>query len=142
MRLHPTENAPLLAPLLDIPLPLERAPTLAPDELRRGQLAALTVSVMASARLQPVVLAIEDLHWADPTTLDVLRSVAGHGALASLFVVATTRPEFRPPWDMRSHHATISLQASLTDAAIEWWDYAGEQALRRSSLPGGDLTSR
>jgi hypothetical protein len=95
--------------LLDIPLPQERAPTLAPDELRRRQLAALTAMVMASARVQPVVLAIEDLHWADPTTLNVLRGIAERGALAPLFIVATTRPEFRPPWDMRSHHATISL---------------------------------
>jgi predicted ATPase len=55
------------------------------------------------------VLAIEDLHWADPTTLDVLRGIAGPGALVPLLIVATTRPEFRPPWDMRSHHATISL---------------------------------
>jgi predicted ATPase len=103
------ENAPLLAPLLDIPLPQERAPTLAPDELRRRQLTALTAMVMTNARVQPVVLAIEDLHWADPTTLDVLRGIAAPGALAPLFIVATTRPEFRPPWDMRSHHATISL---------------------------------
>jgi class 3 adenylate cyclase/predicted ATPase len=109
MKLDPAENAPLLAPLLDIPLPQERAPTLAPDELRRRQLAAVTAAVMAGARVQPVVLAIEDLHWADPTTLDVLRGIAGPGALAPLFIVATTRPEFRPPWDMRSHHATISL---------------------------------
>jgi class 3 adenylate cyclase/tetratricopeptide (TPR) repeat protein len=109
MKLDPGENAPLLAPLLDIPLPQERAPTLAPDELRRRQLAALTASVMASARVQPLVLALEDLHWADPTTLDVLRGIAGPGALAPLFIVATTRPEFRPPWGMRSHHATISL---------------------------------
>src|SRR5262249_7192038 len=109
LKLDPAENAPLLAPLLDIPLPPERAPTLAPDELRRRQLGALTASVMASARVQPVVLAIEDLHWADPTTLDVLRGIAGPGALAPLFIVATTRPEFRPPWDMRSNHATISL---------------------------------
>jgi class 3 adenylate cyclase/predicted ATPase len=109
LKLDPAVNAPLLAPLLDIPLPQGRAPTLAPDELRRRQLAALTASVMASARVQPLVLAIEDLHWADPTTLDVLRGIAGPGALASLFIVATTRPEFRPPWDMRSHHATISL---------------------------------
>jgi hypothetical protein len=72
-------------------------------------LAALTASVMASARVQPVVLAVEDLHWADPTTLDVLRGLAGPGALAPLFIVGTTRPEFRPPWDMRAHHATISL---------------------------------
>jgi predicted ATPase len=55
------------------------------------------------------VIPIEDLHWADPTTLDVLRGIAGPGALAPLFIVATTRPEFRPPWDMRSHHATIAL---------------------------------
>jgi predicted ATPase len=109
LKLDPGENAPLLAPLLDIPAPLERAPTLAPDELRRRQLAALTAVVMASARVQPVVLAIEDLHWADPTTLDVLRGIAERGALAPLFIVATTRPEFRPPWDIRSHRATISL---------------------------------
>jgi predicted ATPase len=55
------------------------------------------------------VLTLEDLHWADPTTLDVLRGVAERGALAPLFVLATTRPEFRPPWGTRSHHGTISL---------------------------------
>ena len=109
VKLDPAENVPLLAPLLDIPLPQERAPTLPPEELRRRQLAALTSWVMAGARVQPVVLAFEDLHWADPTTLDVLRGIAERGALAPLFVVATTRPEFRPPWGMRSHHGTISL---------------------------------
>jgi tetratricopeptide (TPR) repeat protein len=64
---------------------------------------------MASAKTQPLVLAFEDLHWADPTTLDVLRSIAERGALAPLYIVATTRPEFRPPWGMRSHHGTMSL---------------------------------
>jgi len=59
--------------------------------------------------VQPVVLALEDLHCADPTTLDVLRGIADRGALAPLYVVTTTRPEFRPSWGMRSHHATISL---------------------------------
>src|SRR5215813_12484931 len=123
LKLDPAENAPLLAPLLDIPLPQERAPTLTPDELRRRQLAALTAMVMTSARVQPLVLAIEDLHWADPTTLDVLRGTAERGALAPLFIVATTRPEFRPPWDMRSHHATIALapldRAQVRDMVAE-----------------------
>jgi len=109
VKLDPAENVPLLAPLLDIPLPQERASTLAPEELRRRQLAALTGWSIASARIQPVVLVFEDLHWADPTTLDVLRGIAERGALASLFIVATTRPEFRPSWGMRSHHGTISL---------------------------------
>ncbi len=109
VKLDPAENVPLLAPLLDIPLPKERVPTLAAEELRRRQLAALTNWVMAGAKVQPVVLAFEDLHWADPTTLDVLRGIAERGALAPLFIVATTRPEFRPPWGMRSHHGTMSL---------------------------------
>jgi predicted ATPase len=109
VKLDPTENVPLLAPLLDIPLPPERAPALRPEELRRRQLAALINWVLAGAKVQPVVLAFEDLHRADPTTLDVLRGLAERGALAALLVVATARPEFRPPWSMRSHHSTISL---------------------------------
>jgi class 3 adenylate cyclase len=117
VKLDPTENAPLLAPLLDIALPNERVSTLAPEELRRRQLAAVTNWIMASAKTQPLVLAFEDLHWADPTTLDVLRSIAERGALAPLYMVATTRPEFRPPWGIRSHHGTISL-APLDGAQV------------------------
>lgn len=109
VKLDPAENVPLLAPLLDIPLPQGHALTLAPDELRRRQLVALVNWVIASAKLQPVVLAFEDLHWADPTTLDVLRAIAERGAQTPLLVVATMRPEFRPSWRMRSHHCMISL---------------------------------
>ena len=76
VKLDPVENVPLLAPLLDVPLPRERAPALAPEELWRRQLAALINWVIAGAKSQPLVLAFEDLHWADPTTLDVLRGIA------------------------------------------------------------------
>jgi predicted ATPase len=81
----------------------------APEEFRRRQLAALNNWVLAGARVQPVVLAFEDLHWADSTTIDVLKGVAERGALAPLLVLATTRTEFKPPWGARSHHGTISL---------------------------------
>src|SRR5208282_701889 len=64
VKLDPTEYGPVLAGILDIPLPNERAPDLAPEELRRRQLAALTNWVIAGARTQPVVLALEDMHWA------------------------------------------------------------------------------
>ena len=109
LNLNPAENVSLLALLLDIPLPPESMLVLPPEELRRRQLAALTNWVMTSARVQPLVLALEDLHWADPTTLDVLRGIAERGALAPLFVLMTARPEFRPLWGARSHHGTISL---------------------------------
>jgi predicted ATPase len=82
---------------------------LPPEETRQRQLAALTNWVIAGARSQPIVLALEDVHWADPTTLDLLRGIAERGALAPLLVLMTARPEFRPPWGGRSHHSMISL---------------------------------
>ncbi len=106
--MDPEENISLLAALFDMPLP-EVTPALMPEELRRRQLAALTAWVLAGAPAQPVVLALEDMHWADPTTLDLLRRIAERGALAPLFVLITARPEFRQPWGARSHHGTISL---------------------------------
>ena len=109
IKIDPAENVPLLAPLLDIPLPKERLPALAPEEVRRRQLAAMTNWVIVGARSQPVVLALEDVHWADPTTVDFIRGMAERGAQAPLLLLVTARPEFRPPWGMRSHHTTISL---------------------------------
>ena len=85
--MDPTENAPLLAPLLDIPLPPDRSVEPVPEELRRRQLAALTNLVIAGTRNQPIVLAVEDAHWSDPSTLDLLRGIAERGALAPLLVL-------------------------------------------------------
>jgi predicted ATPase len=129
VKLDPVENLPLLAPLLDIPLPSERATTLAPEDLRRRQLAALTAWVLAGARAQPLVLTVEDAHWADPTTLDLLRGIAERGTLAPLLVLITARPEFRPTWGTRSHHSTISL-SPLDRNQVR--DMVGELASRRT----------
>ena len=109
VKLDPVENAILIAPLLDIPLPPERVQTVSPEELRRRQLAALTNWAIASAKVQPLILAVEDAHWADPTSLELLRGIAERGALAPLFVLISARPEFHAPWSTRSHHSTILL---------------------------------
>ena len=109
VKLDAGETAALLAPLLDIPLPEARALKLAPEELRRRQLAAVAAWILAGARTQALVLAFEDLHWADPTTLDLMKTLVERGAAAPFFVVATTRPEFRAPWATRSHHGIVSL---------------------------------
>jgi predicted ATPase len=95
--LDPTEYAPLLAPLVDVLLPEDRAATLAPEDLRRRQLAAMTAWILAAAKTQAIVLAFEDLHWADPTSLDLMRALAERGAQAPLLIIATARPEVPPP---------------------------------------------
>jgi predicted ATPase len=116
--LDPSEYAPLIAPLVDVPLPEGRAVNLAPEELGRRQLAALVTWVLAWARSQAVVIAFEDLHWADPTTLDLIGALAARGYQAPLFIVATARPEFRPPWSFRPHHSVIAL-APLDPAQVQ-----------------------
>ena len=125
--LNPTEHAPLLAPLVDIPLPSDRESSFAPEELRRRQLAALVAWALAGARAQPIVLAFEDLQWADPTSIDLMRALAERSVQAPLLIVATARPEFRPPWGLRSHHTVISL-APLDRAEVR--QMVGELASR------------
>ena len=107
--LDPVEYAPLLAPLVDIPLPPGQDASYPPKETRRRQLAAIVTWALAGARSQPAALAFEDLQWADPTSLELMRALAERGAQAPLLIIVTMRPEFHPPWSLRSHHSVISL---------------------------------
>ena len=135
--LVPAEHVSLLAPLVEIPLPEGRAAKLAPEELRRRQLAALTAWIIAGARSQPTVLAFEDLHWADPTTLDLMRALAERGAQAPLFIIATTRPEFRPAWSLRSHHSVVSLSPlDRADVARMVGELAARHTLSKEMVDG------
>src|ERR1700722_12586276 len=105
-------------------------PEIRPEELRRRQLAAMVALLLAGARTQPVVLAFEDLHWADPTSLDLIQALAERGAQAPLLVVATTRPEFRAPWGMRSHYAVVALAPlDRTEVRRMVGDIAAQHAL-------------
>ena len=135
--LDPNEYAPLIAPLVDIPLPTERAAKLAPEELRRRQLAAVTAWFLAGARTQPVVLAFEDLHWADPTSLDLMQALGERVAQAPMLILATARPEFRPPWSLRSHHSVISLSPlDRADVAQMVGELAARHALSQEVVDG------
>jgi class 3 adenylate cyclase len=135
--LDPNEYAPLIAPLVDIPLPEERAAKFAPEELRRRQLAALATWFLAGARSQPVALAFEDLHWADPTSLDLMQTLAERGAQAPLLILATARPEFRPAWSLRSHHSVISLSPlDRADVAQMIGELAARHALSQEVVEG------
>ena len=135
--LDPAEYAQLLAPIVDIPLSSSRAATLTPEEMRRRQLGAVLSWVLAGARSQPIVLAFEDLQWADPTSIDLMRALVERGAQAPLFLVATSRPEFRAPWGMRAHHSAISL-APLERAQVLQMvgEIASRHALSKDVIEG------
>jgi hypothetical protein len=96
--LNAAEIAPLIADLLQVPAG-ERYPALSltPEQKRRRLLAALSEWVTGAARLQPLVMMVEDLHWLDPSTLEVLQLLAEQGATVPLMLLFTARPEFRGP---------------------------------------------
>jgi class 3 adenylate cyclase len=108
--LNPAEAIPLIAPLLNLPLPADYPPsTLSSEQQRRRLLATLVAWVLGAARTQPLVIVIEDLHWADPSTLELIQLVVNQGTVARLLLLYTARPEFRAPWAMRAHHTQITL---------------------------------
>jgi len=54
-------------------------------------------------------MVVEDLHWLDPSTLELLQLLAEQGATVPLMLLYTARPQFRAPWPMRAHHSQLTL---------------------------------
>ncbi len=108
----PVENmAPLFAALLSVPFPEGRYPALnmSPQQQRQQTLEALNAWLFAEAERQPLLVLWEDLHWADPTTLQLLGLVAERVSTGALLSVLTFRPEFLPPWPTHSHMTSLAL---------------------------------
>jgi class 3 adenylate cyclase/tetratricopeptide (TPR) repeat protein len=105
------ETIPLYAELLSLPLPGDRfdSPKLSSQERREQTLDALTVWLIDEAERRPVIRVWEDLQWADPTTLELLRQCIDQSPTVSMMNVLTYRPEFVPPWPTRSHMTPITL---------------------------------
>jgi predicted ATPase len=105
------EVGPLFAGLLAVPLPAERyaALTLTPPQQKQQTLDALVTWLAAEAERQPVLVAWEDLYWADPTTLELLGLVIEQAPTVPMLHVLTYRPEFSPPWLPRSHITPLVL---------------------------------
>ena len=105
-----TEALPIIAPLLNQPVPEQyRVFRVAPEEQRRRLFTALVDWVLGIARTQPTIVVTEDLHWADPSTLELIQLLVDQGATSRLLLLYTARPEFRAPWIQRGHHTQLSL---------------------------------
>jgi predicted ATPase/class 3 adenylate cyclase len=104
------EVVPLLAALLSVPL-LERypAPNLAPPQQKQQTLDTLVAWLAEEAERQPVLAVWEDLHWADPTTLEILGLFIDQSPTVPMLHVLTFRPEFVPPWPTHSHMTPLTL---------------------------------
>ncbi len=88
----------LLADLLSITTDGSERLVMSPELSRRRTIEVLADWVLKTAELQPVVLLAEDLHWCDPSTLDMFERLMVQGANAPLMLLGTTRPELDASW--------------------------------------------
>lgn len=94
------ELVPLLAFMLSLPLVAPYgALNLSPGEQRKRIMTFMIDLLHDLATSKPVLLIIEDLHWIDPTSQELLMHLLQEKRMAPLLLLMTARPEFESPWD-------------------------------------------
>lgn len=112
------EAGALVARLLGLPAPAEAAVQgMSPELTRRRTLDVLVDWAVQLAALQPLIVVIEDLHWSDPSSIELLGLLLEQSATAAMLVIVTARPEFSPPWPARSNLAALTLTRITTRQA-------------------------
>jgi len=102
------EAVDLIADLLSLPA-RHPAPELSPQQRKEKTLAALIAQLDGLARQQPVLMLFEDLHWIDPTSLELLAAIVDRVQRLPVLLLATARPEFTSPWPSQAHVRALSL---------------------------------
>ena len=82
---------------------------LSPDQRKKNTLASMMAWLAADAQRQPLVLVVEDLHWVDASTRELLGLVLQQIATMPVLALFTFRPEFVPTWPVHSHMSTMPL---------------------------------
>ena len=104
------EDAALIAEMLSLPND-GRYPTLElpPQQRRQKTLEALAAQLEGLSQSKPVLMIFEDVHWIDPTSLEVLGQAVDQLKRLAVLLIITYRPEFDPPWIGRTYVTALNL---------------------------------
>jgi class 3 adenylate cyclase/predicted ATPase len=116
----PIEAIPALAAFLSLKLPdgVQR-PLLSPEGLRQRTMEWLMLWLSNQAESRPVLFVVEDIHWADASTLEWLDRVSRRVAMAKIMIVLTARSEFRHPFADARQATEIALERLGSDHLAE-----------------------
>jgi class 3 adenylate cyclase/predicted ATPase len=104
------EVVPLVAALLSIPTDRRYAALeLSPERQKQRTLEVLADQLARLTSKRPVIAVFEDIHWIDPSTLELLELVIERVRRLPALVLITYRPEFTPPWTGRAHITLLPL---------------------------------
>ena len=119
-----SEAAPLLAALLSIPTDGRYPPlNLTPQKRKEKTLKALVAQVEGLAARHPVLMVVEDAHWIDPTSLELLDLTIDRVSTLPVLLIITFRPEFAPPWMRRPHVTLLNLNRLPPQQRAEMIDH-------------------
>lgn len=127
----PSDDLPFLAGLLSLPPSGVTAPLPAsPETQRQRTLEALVNFFLQAVGEEPVVVAIEDLHWLDPSSLELIGALLDAIGDVSLLLVLTFRSELELPWRHRSGWLQLHLSRLTDHEALDMIDQiAGDRRL-------------
>ena len=129
------DAAPLLAALLSIPSAERYAPLdHSPVRRRMRTLEVLVAVIEAIGAQRPAILIAEDLHWADPSTLELLQLLVSSASQLPLLGLFTGRPEFQPAWPIGGTASLIEVPR-LDNAEVE----AVVRSVARGKTVPGDV---
>ena len=100
---------PLLAELLSIPLAEPESSSLTPARRKAATLALLVDELVHTGESEPVLIVLEDAHWIDATTLEMMMRLTDSIGRARLLALVTARPDFAPPWLARPQATLLTL---------------------------------
>ena len=108
---EPERLVPLFATFLALPLAERYAlPAMSRERQRQALMEAAVSLLFAMSTRQPLLLIVEDLHWIDPSTLELLTMLIERVPTNRMLVVVTYRPEFDPPWRGGPFLARLTLK--------------------------------
>ena len=104
------ETVPLWASLLSLPIPDRYPPlSLSPVRQREETFRVMLDWLHTRAARTPILFVVEDLHWVDASTLELLGQFLAEGLHDSILTLLTFRPEFKTPWPAVAHQTTLAL---------------------------------
>lgn len=106
------DTVPYFADLLQVPHPQQgKLAHLSPKQLKEQTLEAILSVLIQSASIAPLAIIVEDLHWADSSTLDCLNLLFGELPAAAICVAISARPEFNLPaaWQAQNYFSLLKL---------------------------------
>lgn len=115
-RFDPDEALPLLVPFLALQGAGYQTTEVVP-KYRERLLDLLVRLLVQQCTQRPLLVVIEDLHWADPSTLEFIDALIDAAASARLLLLLTSRPSLVPPWGFRPYLTKLEL-ARLPEEAI------------------------